>query len=465
MIFQQFYLGCLAQASYLIGSEGEAAVIDPQRDVDLYLEAAAEQHLKIQHVIETHFHADFVSGHLELAAQTGAKVYLGRRGGAKYAHQPLQDGDEIRFGKAVLRILETPGHTPECICILVTDLERSPEPWAILTGDTLFIGDVGRPDLMGAKLPAAELAAMAYDSLHHKILTLPDSIKVYPGHGAGSACGRNLSKERVSTIGEQRRLNYALQPMSKERFIELVTQDLPEAPPYFGLDATINKEGPRLLQEVLAKYAPLSVDQVEALRKEGAVVLDVRDPDHFAAGHVPGAVNVGLGGTYASWAATLLPADERIVIVAEAGKENEAATRLARVGYENVVGFLRGGVEAWREAGPALAWHPRWSPNELAAALEKDPDLVVLDVRTPLEWKGGRLRGALHLPLNRMHQPGQIERAVPRGKRLAVHCAGGYRSSIAISLLRQHGFHQVADLATGYEGWVQAGLPTVPGGG
>jgi glyoxylase-like metal-dependent hydrolase (beta-lactamase superfamily II)/rhodanese-related sulfurtransferase len=459
MYFQQFYLGCLAQASYMIGSEGEAAVVDPQRDVDLYLEAAAEQGLKIRHVIETHFHADFVSGHLELAARTDAKVYLGSRGGAKYPHVPLHQGDQIRFGKAMLRILETPGHTPECICILVADLDQSPEPWAILTGDTLFIGDIGRPDLLGAKLPAAQLAAMAYDSLHDQILTLPDSIKVYPGHGAGSACGRNLSNERVSTIGDQRRHNYALQPMSKEQFIQLMTNDLPEAPQYFSLDATINKEGPRLLEDVLAKFTSLTAEEVEQKQSGGAVLLDVRSPDHFAAGHIPRSVNVGLGGTYASWTATLLPADERIVVIAKPGKENEAATRLARVGYENVVGYLKGGVDSWRASGRQLASHPRWSANQLAEELQRDPALAVLDVRTPREWQAGHLRGALHLPLNRMSQPGQIERVVPRGKKLAVHCAGGYRSSIAISLLRQQGFNDIVDLAPGYDGWVHNGLP------
>jgi glyoxylase-like metal-dependent hydrolase (beta-lactamase superfamily II) len=291
----------------MIGSEGAAVIVDPQRDVEIYLKTAEEDGLTIKYVIETHLHADFVSGHRELAHYTGAKIYIGAKGNAKFEHVPVYDDDELWVGKVKLTFLETPGHTPESLCIVVTDTEQSNEPQAVLTGDTLFIGDVGRPDLLGASMSAADLAGMMYDSLHTKLLTLPDSVKVYPAHGAGSLCGRNMRQERVSTIGTERLLNYALQPMSREDFIQLVTKELPDAPQYFSKDAEINREGPELLENVLAQLMPLSAEAVENHQQEKYTLLDTRPADDFAAGHIPGAYNIALRGNYASWAGTLLP--------------------------------------------------------------------------------------------------------------------------------------------------------------
>src|SRR6266508_3348633 len=334
MFFKQFYLGCLAQASYMIGSEGEAAVVDPRRDVEEYLEAARANGLVIRHVIETHLHADFVSGHRELAERTGARISIGAKAHARFDHAPAREGEELHVGQVVLRFLETPGHTPESVSILVIDRDSSEEPQAVLTGDTLFIGDVGRPDLLGAKISAAELAGMLYDSLHGKLLTLPDSVVVWPGHGAGSLCGRNISSETSSTIGQQRRFNYALQPMSREDFVRMMTIDLPEAPAYFGRDVEANRGGASSLAE-LPKPARLSPTEVQSRLRNGTIVLDVRPAAAFGAAHVPRAIHIGLGGQFASWAGTLLPAGAPIVLVTEDEEQvAEAQTRLARVGIE-----------------------------------------------------------------------------------------------------------------------------------
>src|SRR5882762_7465192 len=360
MYFKQFYLNCLAHASYLIGSDGEAAVVDPQRDVDQYLDEAAAQNLKIKYVIETHLHADFVSGHRELAARSGAQIIFGVQAKATIQHRAVRDGDELTIGRVRLRILETPGHTPEGICVLVSDTEVADQPQKVLTGDTLFIGDVGRPDLAGGKGYTPQImAGMMYDSLHDKLLRLDDAVEVFPAHGAGSMCGRNLSTETSSTIGEQRKFNYALQPMSKEQFIKLLTTDLPEAPAYFSRVAEINRTGAESLTG-LPPAAELPAVEVRQLAAQGSLVLDVRDAAEFGAGHVPGALNIGLGGQFASWAGSLIPMSAQIVIVAASDETvDEAQLRLARVGLENVDGFLAGGIFSWDRNGFEVAALPQ----------------------------------------------------------------------------------------------------------
>jgi len=400
MYFKQFYLGCLAHASYLVGSEGEAAVVDPQRDVGQYVAEAEGRGLKIKYVVETHLHADFVSGHRELAARTGAEIVFGAEAGARFPHRAVRDGDELKVGKLVLRFLETPGHTPESISVVIIDTEVSDEPQKVLTGDTLFIGDVGRPDLAGARGFTPEtMAAQMYESLHGKLLKLDDSVEVWPAHGAGSMCGRNISKETSSTIGEQRRFNYALAPMPKEEFVRMMTSDLPEAPAYFPADAAINREGATPLAE-LPRPSALLAQQVAAYANLGYVVLDVRAAAEFGAGHVPGALNVGLGGQFASWAGALIPLGSPIILVAADDEQvDEAVTRLARVGHETVRGYLRGGVEVWREAGFDLGQVAQVTVSELRRMLDEQPELQLLDVRRPAEYAAGHAPRAALSPL------------------------------------------------------------------
>ncbi len=468
MYFEQFYLSCLAHASYLIGSDGIAVVVDPQRDVEIYIQEAARRGLQIAHVLETHLHADFVSGHRELAARTGATIHVGARAGAEFPHRAVTEGDEIRFGHCVLRFLETPGHTLESICVLVTDLERGPEPWAVLTGDTLFIGDVGRPDLSPDHTPQ-ELAGLLYDSLHRKLLSLPDNVEVYPAHGAGSLCGRNISPERRSTIGKERAFNYALQKMSRDEFVGLLTAELPDRPGYFALDAEINRTGAVPLGELLALPA-LSSDEVGRKQDEGAVVLDTRPAAQFGAGHIPGAVHIALSGQYASWAATLLGLDRPIVLVAEDPERlAESRMRLARVGMEKVVGYLDGGILAWERAGRPLAHVPQISVLDLYQQLCDQPNTVqVVDVRRPMEWEAGHVERAMLKPLNKLAlTDGQVSAAVLADldptKPLAVHCKSGYRSSIACSLFERAGFRQVMNVVGGFDAWQAQKLPvTLP---
>jgi glyoxylase-like metal-dependent hydrolase (beta-lactamase superfamily II)/rhodanese-related sulfurtransferase len=384
MYFKQFYLSCLAHASYLIGSEGEAAVVDPQRDVDQYVDEASTQGLKIKYVIETHLHADFVSGHRELAARTGAEIVFGRKAGAAFPHLPVKDGDEIRLGKVILRCLETPGHTPESISILIVDTGVSQEPQKVLTGDTLFIGDVGRPDLAGSKgYTAEQMAGLLYDSLHNKLLPLDDRVEVWPAHGAGSLCGRNISKETFSTIGLQRKFNYALQPMAKDEFVRMMTTDLPEAPAYFSKDAEINRSGARSLKE-LPRPGELTPEEVDRLNRQGVTILDVRSSANFGAGHIPGSLNIGLNGQFASWSGSLLKLDNAVVIVAEDEEQvDSSVTRLARVGIEDVKGYLSGGMYTWNEAGFGTASIPQIAVDELKHWLDEKQDLQLIDVRQP----------------------------------------------------------------------------------
>jgi hydroxyacylglutathione hydrolase len=457
MYFKQFYLGCLAHASYLIGSEGEAAVVDPQRDVDQYLAEAAAQNLTIKYVIETHLHADFVSGHRELAARTGAEIVFGAEAGATFPHRAVRDGDEIKIGKAILRIMETPGHTPESISILVIDSEVSSQPQKVLTGDTLFVGDVGRPDLAGGKgYTPAMMAAMMYDTLHEKLLTLADEVEVYPAHGAGSMCGKNMSKETWSTIGEQKKFNYALQPMSKNEFVRMMTADLPDSPAYFPQDAEINRTGAPALVEIPSP-APLAPHEVEYLAANGYLILDVRSAADFGAGHVPGSINIGLGGQFAIWAGSLIPMRTEIVIVAESKeKVLEAVMRLARVGCESVKGYLDGGVDVWREWGLPLDTVPQITVDELNTLIAGKTPLQILDVRRPPEYENGHVPHAHASPLLSLQQ-NVSDLPLDPAKPTAVICAGGYRSSAATSILEQRGFTNLLNVTGGTSAWIKAG--------
>ena len=457
MYFKQFYLGCLAHASYLIGSQGEAVVVDPQRDVDQYLSEAETNGLKIKYVLETHLHADFVSGHRELAARSGAQVVFSEKAGATFPHRAVNEGDEITIGKVVLRIMETPGHTPESVSVIVIDTEVSPQPQKVLTGDTLFIGDVGRPDLAGGKGYTPQMmAGMMYDSLHHKLLQLSDEVEVYPAHGAGSMCGRNISKETSSTIGEQKKFNYALKPMSKDAFVRMMTSDLPEAPAYFAKDAEINRTGASGL-DMVPRPPALETHEVAGLAAKGYVVLDVRSAADFGAGHVPGSINIGLGGQFAIWAASLISMDAPIVIVADSEeKVDQAVMRLARVGIESARGYLSGGIDAWREAGLEVAAVPQITVNQLKELMARQTNFQVLDVRRPPEYTSGHVPGAIAEPLSNLKERVPLLQLEP-SKLTAVICAGGYRSSAATSILQQHGFANLLNVTGGTSAWIDAG--------
>jgi glyoxylase-like metal-dependent hydrolase (beta-lactamase superfamily II)/rhodanese-related sulfurtransferase len=453
MYFEQFYLGCLAHASYMLGSDGEAAVVDPQRDVEIYVKAADDHGLKIRHIFETHLHADFVSGHLELAARTGAKIYIGAEAGATFPHVALRDGSEVRFGKIRIKALETPGHTPEGICLVVADEEKSPEPCAVLTGDTLFIGDVGRPDLSKAFTPQ-QLAGKLYDSLHGKLMKLGDQVQVYPAHGAGSLCGRNMRAERSSTIGTERLTNYALQIKSRDEFIRQLTENLPSRPEYFLQDAQINRSGAPALSE-LRELPPVSASELRMLLEQGVFVLVVRPNNDFAAAHIPGSVNIALSGQFASWAGAIVGLSARPVLVADTPEQYaEARLRLARVGIEDPRGFLQGGVAAWKQAGFTLAQIPQMTAQELHDRMQ-GASTQVLDVRREGEWQAGHIESAAWFPLDnfKVSAP-EIDPSVP----LAVHCQGGYRSMIACSLLRRAGVENVINVIGGFDAWRNAGF-------
>ena len=466
MKIQQYYLACLSHASYLITDEKTktAAVVDPQRDIDQYLADAKAGGYTIKHVFLTHFHADFVAGHIELRDKAGATIHLGRRAEAEFACEKMKDGDTVEFGDVKLEIMETPGHTPEGISILVYDLAKStPEPLAVLTGDTLFIGDVGRPDLLASiGVTADELADMLYDSITNKLVKLPDATLVYPAHGAGSMCGKSLSKETVSTIGEQKKFNYALQPMSREAFKAIVTADQPEAPDYFVHDAILNRKERASLGAAMEKtLKPLSLDEVLAAVKSGAQLLDVRDGIDFEGGHLRGTLNIALNGKYATWAGSMLNHDKPIVVIAEEGGEEEAVMRLGRIGFDNVAGYLAGGMSALASRDDLVERTERITAPALAEWLAgKRPDAgaapIVVDVRSEAEHAGGHIAGALNIPLTHLDERiGEI----PSGKPVAVHCEGGYRSAIAASLLQKLGRAHVHDIVGGYKAWLAAKLP------
>ncbi len=463
MILKQYYLGCLAHASYLLGDEASstAVIVDPQRDIEQYMADAERLGLRIRHVFLTHFHADFIAGHLELRDRCGATIYLGSRAEAEYAFVPMADGDVLDFPGMRLQVLETPGHTIESISILVFDLGKSATaPYAVLTGDTLFIGDVGRPDLRASLgWTANELGAYLYDSLREKILPLPDETLVYPAHGAGSLCGKQLSSDTVSSLGDQRRLNYALKPMSKEEFIRLVTADQPDAPQYFTYDAILNTRERVTLDNNLEKVLqPVALEEVVRLSGEGAQLLDVRDAAEFAKGHLAGSINIGLGGQYATWAGTLLDRTQPIVIIAEPGREEEAALRLGRIGFDHVSGYLAGGMAALADRPELMRITEQASAPMVAEELEGDDAPLLLDVRSQQEWETKHIAGSVNIPLNRL--PERIAE-IPQGRRIAVHCAGGYRSSIASSILVRHGVGNLVELAGGLAAWDAARLPVV----
>jgi rhodanese-related sulfurtransferase/glyoxylase-like metal-dependent hydrolase (beta-lactamase superfamily II) len=463
MILKQYYLGCLAHASYLVGDEASstAIVVDPQRDIHQYLVDAEKFGLEIRHVFLTHFHADFVAGHLELRDSCGATIHLGARAQAEYAFEPMKDGDTLDFPGLRLQVLETPGHTIESISILVFDLQKNAaKPHAVLTGDTLFIGDVGRPDLRASMgWTANDLGAHLYDSLRNQLLTLPDETLVYPAHGAGSLCGKQLSSDTVSSLGDQRRFNYALQPMSRDAFIRLVTADQPDAPPYFTYDAILNTREHRTLDKNLEEVLKsVGLEEVIRLGDAGAQILDVRDAAEYAKAHLVGSINIGLGGQYATWAGTLLDRTRPIVIIAEPGREQEAALRLGRIGFDHVRGYLEGGMQALADRLDLMWPTERVSPQMAADELANAEPPLLLDIRNPREWATRHIANSVNIPLNQLQN--RIAE-VPRDRRIAVHCAGGYRSSIAASILHQHGITNLIEMAGGLAAWEAANLPVI----
>src|SRR5215471_4100038 len=451
---ERFYLGCLAHASYMVASDDVAAIIDPQRDIDIYLDAAAKNGWRIEHIIETHLHADFVSGHRELADRTGAPIYLGSGLGAgsnaEFPHVAVQDGDEIQFGACRLRFLQTPGHTLESICILMNDRGQQDRPAAVFTGDTLFIGDVGRPDLSPTHTPQ-QLAAIMYRSIQDKLLTLPDDTEIFPAHGAGSLCGRQMSSESSSTIGKQRKSNYALLARTSEEFVHLLTDNLPARPEYFAREVDLNRRGAAPLSE-LPPPAPLTAPEVLRLQKEGVVVVDTRPAMQFAVAHVPGSVHIALTGQYASWAARILGLDTPLIIAGEDSEHiRESQIRLARVGIENVIGYLADGVTGWIKNGFELDYIPQITVQDFVELRDEGPARIdVLDVREPGEVSGGVIEESVHIPLGQLRsRAGELD----RGRLLVVYCRSGYRSSIATSLLRRAGFRDIANLTGGFDAW------------
>lgn len=455
MILNQYYLGCLAHASYFIGDEssGVAAVVDPQRDIGQYIEEAEARNMTIGHVFLTHFHADFAAGHLELRDRTGASIHLGARAEADYAFEPMRDGGSMNLGEIRLAFLETPGHSPESVCILVFDPEEAASPYAVLTGDTLFIGDVGRPDLRAALgWKASDLANLLYDSLHGKLIPATvDETLVYPAHGAGSLCGKNLSTDTVSTMGDQKRYNYALQPMDRETFTRLITTDQPEAPSYFTYDAAFNAQEHETLDHLLKRNLhPLTLEEVLRKAGDGAQLLDTRDAADYEGAHLRGSINIGLGGQYASWAGTLLRRDRPIVLITESGAEEESALRLGRIGFDHIAGYLEGGMHALDERPDLLSRTDRITAAALRDRLETERPTLVLDIRSGQERAAKSIRGSLHVPLNHLEE--RLDE-IPTGATVVVQCAGGYRSAMAASILKRNGIADVMDLVGGLAAW------------
>lgn len=462
MFLKQYYLGCLAHASYMVADPEtkQAAVIDPQRDIEQYLEDAKEHGFSIKYVILTHFHADFIAGHIELRNQAGARIVIGHRAPAEFEVLAAHDGDALDLGNVLLTIMETPGHTPEGISILVYDRLKAPDvPHAVLTGDTLFIGDVGRPDLLASiGVTADELADMLYDSIG-RLSRLPDSTLVYPAHGAGSLCGKQLSSESVSTIGEQKRVNYAMQPMSREAFKQLVTEDQPDAPAYFVYDAIKNRQERGDLTETMhqARQA-MSLEEIMKAQEAGAQLLDVRAAADFESAHLPNSLNIDLNGQYATWCGTLLHQERPIIVIGETGNEDEAIMRLGRIGFDHVVGYLAGGIESLAQRPEVLRAIPRVTAQAVADLMSGDHPPVILDVRTDKERRVDQIANSLHVPLSQLSDRWS---EVPTDRSVVVHCEGGYRSAIAASLLAQHGYQNLSDLVGGIKAWRASQLPLV----
>lgn len=443
MFVKQLYTGCISEAAYYIESSGEAAIVDPLRDIDAYLQLARERNTTIKYIFETHFHADFVSGHLDLAKATGATIIYGPETITKFPVHVAKDGEQFLLGKIHFTVLHTPGHTLESTCYLLKNEEGN--DYCIFTGDTLFVGDVGRPDLSQkeSEITMHELAGLLYESLQHKILPLADEVIVYPAHGPGSSCGKNLGPETQSTIGQEKRTNYALQAQSKEEFIQSVTAGLSAPPTYFPINAQINKEGYESLETVLKKgLQPLSIADIKKGLQNDAILLDTREAAVFTQGFIPGSIFIGLEGRFAEWAGSLLPFDKDMIIVAEEGKEEESIVRLARVGFQKVMGYAAGGFDAWKNAGEEIDLLIEIEADELAMDLPFDPNIVVVDVRKPTEFADGHVKDAVNIPLDSMTDPASMAN-LEEDQNIYVHCAGGYRSVIASSLLKRQGIHNL----------------------
>jgi hydroxyacylglutathione hydrolase len=448
MFIKQLYTNCLSEAAYYIESEGEAAIIDPLRDVEEYLYLAKERNVTIKYIFETHFHADFVSGHIDLSKATNAPIIFGPRAETRFPVTIAKDGEIFSVGKIQLQVLHTPGHTIESTCYLLKD--ENGKNHAIFTGDTLFVGDVGRPDLFSGELNKEELAGLLYESLQQKIMPLEDDVIVYPAHGPGSSCGKNLGADTFSTIGSQKQSNYALQQKTKEDFIKAVTEGLPEVPSYFPINAKINKEGYDSLDKVLQSgLTALSIEGFKKRIKDDVIVLDTRSADEFTEGFIPGSISIGLEGKFAEWAGSLLPFDKPILLVTEAGKERETIVRLARVGFSKIEGYLEGGFEAWKQAGEKTDLIINVEADELAMDIPFDENLVVVDVRKEVEFGDGHVKGAVNIPLSEMTDPGSMAN-IEDNHNLYVHCGGGYRSVIASSLLKRQGIHNLRNVIGGW---------------
>ncbi|RAJ85688.1 glyoxylase-like metal-dependent hydrolase (beta-lactamase superfamily II) [Chitinophaga dinghuensis] len=448
MFVKQLYTNCLSEAAYFIESNGVAAVIDPLRDIEVYLDLAKERNAKIQYIFETHFHADFVSGHLELAKATGAQIVFGPDAVTNFEAYIAKNDEVFNIGELTLKVLHTPGHTLESTCYLLSDGQQ--QPYAVFTGDTLFVGDVGRPDLFSGNLSKEELAGMLYDSLNNVIKALPDNVIVYPAHGPGSACGKNLGPNTYSSIGDEKATNYALLATDKAKFVEEVTTGLTTPPSYFPINAKINKEGYDALQAVMDKaMQPLAPAAFKAKGASGALILDTRPAVEFGDGFVPGSISIGLEGRFAEWAGSLLPFDQDIILVTTPGKEEETVVRMARVGFENVVGYLEGGFPAWEAAGLQKDLIITVEPDELAMDVPHDENLVIMDVRKPAEFASGHIKDAVSLPLGEMTDPGKLA-DMDEHLNLYVHCQGGYRSIIACSILKKEGIHNIRNVDGGY---------------
>lgn len=449
MHIQQIYTGCLSEAAYFIESNGESAVIDPMRDTESYVRIAKEHRSSIKYIFETHFHADFVSGHLDLSRQTGAPIVFGPLTEAKFPFHLSKDGEIFKIGNITLEVIHTPGHTLESTCYLLKDDEG--KPYCIFTGDSLFIGDVGRPDLSSGDLTKEELASIMYESIQNKLIPLPDDVIVYPAHGAGSSCGKSIGAETQSTIGVQKQTNYALQPQTKEEFIKAVTDDLEEAPVYFSVNSRINKEGYHNLDSVKSKgLTPLSIQELKNKVENGCIILDTRLSSEFTNGFIPGSIFIGLEGRFAEWAGSLLPFNEPIILVTPKGKEEETVVRLARVGFDKVEGFLIGGYDAWKAAGEKTDLIIDVEADELAMDLPFDDHLTVLDVRKPGEFADGHVKDAINIPLAEMIDVAQIAQ-LEEDQNIYMHCRSGYRSVIASSLLKRQGYHNLRNVLGGWE--------------
>lgn len=450
MYIKQLYTGCLSEAAYYIESNGEAAIIDPLRDIDIYIELAKERKTSIKYIFETHFHADFVSGHLDLSKATGAPIIYGPDTETNFPIYKAKDGEQFSIGDIQLEVLHTPGHTIESSCYLVFDEQQ--EPKAIFTGDTLFVGDVGRPDLSSGDLTQEQLASMMYDSLQKKIIPLPDSVVVYPAHGPGSSCGKNLGPDTYSTIGDEKQTNYALQPQSKEEFVKAVTDGLDLPPQYFFINAKINKEGYESLDGVLENgLKPLSLAEFKNyIKDEDVIILDTRDGEKFTEGFIPDSINIGLNGRFAEWAGNLLPFDKPIVLVTEKGKEKESVIRLARVGFDQMKGFLDGGFENWQRSNEKIDLIINVEADEFALDLKYDKKIMIIDVRRETEFADGHIRGAINIPLSEFVDPGSIAGIEDNYYNVYIHCGGGYRSVIASSMLKKQGIHNIHNILGGW---------------